>query len=233
MNLKPTRSLSQKLALYSVGVGAASLATGAKADFSVYSGPDVSGNTIHFDLQNSVPPSNSLGAPGHDFELQSKTSKSKAKIYNEMGSTYNPLIASQNRQGPGMMSTRAYAFKLNAGDTIGGQTFVNNAFLQDEYAPPPMSTAIPGYGLGDWHPSDRGFLGLRLTINGNNYYGWADVTLNNLDGTGPGVFTLHGYAFDLTAGEQITAGQVPEPGTVALLVAGAAGMVALKKRRKK
>jgi PEP-CTERM motif-containing protein len=237
MNPRTPRNLSHKLALYSLGVGAASLASAAKADFAVYSGPDVDGGTIHFDLQNSIPPaSNTTGTLGHDFELQSKTSKSKAKIYNEAGSMYSSSVLFTNRTGTGPnMAVRPYALRLNMGDTIGGvgQTFGTYAFLQNEYVPPVGSTANPGYGLGDWEPGDRGFLALRLTIGGSNYYGWADVTLNNLNGNAPGVFTLHGYAFDLTPGEPTTAGQVPEPGTVALLVAGAAGMVALKKRRKK
>ena len=225
MKLHGSRALSQKLALYGLGIGAASLASSAEADI-VYSGPvELSGNTIYFDLQNTaVPSASTTSVTGDDFEMKGNTSKSKAKIYN--AGTYNSSIAYSQR-GP---ANRDYALRLSMGDTIGSQSFSLNAYFQDNYA---GGTEPKGYGLGDWNAGDRGFVGLRLTINGNSYFGWADVTLNNLDGSGPGVFTLHDFAFDNVAGDMIQAGQIPEPSTVALLIAGAAGVLALKKRKQK
>jgi hypothetical protein len=215
------RPLAQKLVLYGLGAGAASLASHSEAGI-VYSGPvEFTADVIHFDLENAVGPS-TTSMPGDDFVLQSKsknrggTHKYSAKIYNDAGSNAaNPSVAFT----PGAPDN--YALRLSAGNTIGsGQTFITgDVYLNDN-------------GSGQWPSGSRGFLGLRLTLNANNYYGWADVTLNNVDESAPGEFTLHSYAFDTVAGQAITAGQVPEPGTIALLVTGAAGIAALRRRKK-
>ena len=61
------------------------------------------------------------------------------------------------------------------------------------------------------------------------FYGWAFVTLN---AAGSSEFTVNGFAYDTVAGEAIQAGAVPEPNSVLLLIAGAAGVTALRARRK-
>ena len=45
-------------------------------------------------------------------------------------------------------------------------------------------------------------------------------------------FTVKGFAYDTVANEAIQAGAVPEPNSVMLLIAGAAGVTALRARRK-
>jgi hypothetical protein len=94
--------------------------------------------------------------------------------------------------------------------------------------------------MGQWHVGDRGFLGLQITVNGQIDYGWADISLNN-GGSPParpgdpqdptGQFTIYGYAYD-DSGLPIGAGAIPEPSSLALLVAGAAGVLALRRRQK-
>ena len=225
-----SKFLSQRLVLYGVGAGAASLASSAEATIH-YSGPvEFSGNSIYFDLQNTVPPSTSLMVGSDDFHLQSKTtsmSGGKAGI-----STYGgAAVMYQTRFTPMTMSPKAYSLKLNAGTTIGASGSFTQfySYLQDTYTGPFHS----GFNQGDWSPGDRGFLGLRLTVGADTFFGWADVSLNTL--TSPGtVFTLHGYAYEDVAGMSIAAGAgaIPEPSTIALLVAGAAGILALKRRKK-
>jgi hypothetical protein len=81
-----------------------------------------------------------------------------------------------------------------------------------------------------WTPPMRGYLGLRIQLNNNTHYGWADVTLNK---TGADAYsnTLHAYAYNDAPNQPIVAGAIPEPTTAALLVAGAAGASALRRRR--
>lgn len=81
--------------------------------------------------------------------------------------------------------------------------------------------------------SDDNYTGFRMTdeTNGNAiYFGWARWHL------GPALNdasrTLIEYAYD-NSGAAITVGAVPEPGSLALLSIGAAGLVAYRRRQKK
>jgi hypothetical protein len=246
-----SRNLSQRLVLYGLGAGAVTVASQAEA--VVKSGPvDFSGDTIHFDLQNVTPPSTS-SMSNDDFAMKSNCSKSKAKIKGE--GSLCPAIGAVIRY------SRAYANRLSGNEAIGTQSFYQTAYFNDVNSGSPDTG---GNDAGDWHPGDRGFLALRIIINGDAFYGWADVTLNNLDCDGP-VFTLNRYAFNTDPNEIILAGEVkirknrrkkhdhipapsnactsvaanPTPASdhvaaaaIGLLIAGAAGVTTLKKRRK-
>ena len=83
-----SRSLGQKLLAYGLGAGAASIAGNANADV-VYSGTvDFTGNTVYFDLQNTVPPSSTIDA-NDDFALEQTSFPfgTKAKIVNQNANT--------------------------------------------------------------------------------------------------------------------------------------------------
>jgi hypothetical protein len=244
----PSTSLSQRLVLYGIGAGAVTAAVAARHpnNHIKYSGPlEFSGNTIHFDLQNVTPPSSSFTS-GDDFTMKSDCSQSKAKIKGE--GNYSPEI------GAVLRYSRPYAFRLQSGQTIGTQQFYSSAYFNDI-----DNGDGSGHNAGDWQPGQRGFLALRITVDCNNYYGWADVTLNNLDCNTP-VFTLHAYAINTEPNESIAAGEkkerkrhrsfpaptcsptptptptptpIPSAGAaIALLIAGASGVTALKKRQK-
>jgi hypothetical protein len=222
-------SLPQRLVIYGLGAGAASIASQAsQADGAIlYSGPvEFSGNTIHFDLQNVVPPSSSFNSPD-DFKMKSNTSSFVAKITGESVYGYNPQVVAFTQFG------RNYVSKLALNQTIGGASdFYYYGYFRGSNH------------FGQWSPGERGFIGLRLTINNVDYFGWADVTLNNLNGVGLPVFTLHGYAFKQEPNESILAGQKVEGGKkkkkgrgevvapILLLLAGASGIAALKRRKK-
>lgn len=219
----PHRTLAQKLALYGLGAGAASLATSANADIQ-YSGPlNFSGNTIYFDLQNTVAPSTAPD-PADDFLLSANATKMKASI-GSYGSSSGQVVSETRGAFP-----RDYALQLNVGTTIGsGSNFSTDGYFNNNYA----GGVVPaGYGLGDWTFGERGFLGLSILINAQTVYGWADVQFNNYDGSGVGSFTLFGYAYE-DNGMSIPAGAIPEPSTFALLAAGAVGVALLKRRKAK
>jgi hypothetical protein len=216
--------LPQRLVIYGLGAGAASIAS--QADGAIlYSGPvEFSGNTIHFDLQNVVPPSSSFNSHD-DFKMKSNTSTFVAKITGESVYSYSPNVVGFTQFG------HNYVSKLLLNQTIGG---ASNFYYYGYFR--------GSNHFGQWSPGERGFIGLRLTINHINYFGWADVTLNNLNGVGRPVFTLHGYAFKLEPNESILAGQKVEGGKkkgrgevvapILLLLAGASGIAALKRRKK-
>ena len=81
-------------------------------------------------------------------------------------------------------------------------------------------------------PNSRGFLGLEFTVGANTFFGYIQVQVNRSPGAGQPGFQFISAAYENTPGMAITAGAVPEPGTLALLAFGAAGVVALQRRRK-
>ena len=215
----PSPSLSQRLVLYGLGAGAASVAVSHADAAILYSGPvEFSGNDIHFDLQNVVPPSSSF-MPQDDFKLASKPSKGKAKIITE-GSYRPAFVGLIQPNGP-------YIDRLVAGQVIGS---TSNFYDGLGYFDGPNNH-------GEWLAPERGFIGLRLTINEKNYFGWADVTLVSITDEEEPVFILHSYAINLKAGQSIKAGQTRKRNEVVsplvLLLAGASGVTALKRRKKK
>jgi hypothetical protein len=91
--------------------------------------------------------------------------------------------------------------------------------------------AFGGHTYSQWKTPGTGFVGFRFSLGGpsNFYYGWARLTV---DGTPGNTFTLVDFAW-ADGGDQIATGQtvVPEPGSLGLLAVGAAGLLALRKRR--
>ena len=255
---KNRSNLTQRVVLYGVGASAVTAATvlagKGKSNHVIYSGPvNFSDNTIHFDLQNLTPPSSSFNS-GDDFKMKSDCSKAKAKIKGE--GKNSPQIAAakggDNAAAPsrnGSVGGRAYAFKFATNQIIGTQTFYPIAYFNYD-------------GSGNWQPGQRGFLALRIIVDCNAYYGWADVTFNGYGCSGP-AYTLNSYAYNSEPNESIKAGEIKEKGkhmaipapsctptpspslaagavtptnsgsavpAIALLVAGASGVLALKRR---
>ena len=73
--------------------------------------------------------------------------------------------------------------------------------------------------------------GFRFTneAGGTTHFGWLEVTF----GATAGERSITGYAFESTPGFGIQAGVVPEPATVALMLAGLAGVGAAARRARK
>ena len=79
-----------------------------------------------------------------------------------------------------------------------------------------------------WPTGTVGYIGFKIKRGAYSYYGWA-----LLDIVAPGETTVGGFAWEDTAGMDITAGAVPEPGSVALglLALGAAALGSWRRRR--
>jgi hypothetical protein len=87
------------------------------------------------------------------------------------------------------------------------------------------------FPYGNWPSPSTGFLGLRFGDGTNFNYGWAEVSLDSNSNV-----TLSRFAYNTVVNQEILAGQtssVPEPSSAALLVLGAAGLAAYRKRGSK
>jgi hypothetical protein len=84
---------------------------------------------------------------------------------------------------------------------------------------------------GNWPNGGDAYLGFEFTTSGQFYNGWAQIIASTGIPPGTESATLVDYAYDTTPGESIAAGEVPEPSSLVLFALGAAGIVALQRRR--
>jgi hypothetical protein len=113
---------------------------------------------------------------------------------------------------------------LNLGDAITlANTTVSGGNLMKSHIGPTYDYPWGGVANG----TSR-FLGVKFDIAGQSHLGWAEISLQkNIPSA-----TVLGYAYETVAGQQIAAGATtPEPSSLALFAAGAAGILALRRRR--
>lgn len=113
-----------------------------------------------------------------------------------------------------------YATALSFGDTIDAGATAGGPFA--------VSLAYPNNPNSEFDNATGAYIGLEFPINATSHFGWVRVTIDNAAGT----FVINDWAYNDTPGEGLFAGQVPEPGTLGLLAAGAAGLAAVRRRRK-
>ena len=87
---------------------------------------------------------------------------------------------------------------------------------------------IERHGYGQWGAIGDGFIGIRFNTGAGTQYGW--IRLHMDSGQPLNQYTLIDYAYG-DPGDLITAGQIPEPGSLGLLALGATGLLAWRKRR--
>jgi len=171
--------------------------------------PDLTGPTVAWDLDNG-------GVPDFRLQIEPSNGQEKSNLDQIDGSQAAGIAINANNN----------AAKLLLDDPIGSSTPFSNATdtktLLDESSATPQNY--------DWSKGDRGYLGLRLNLGGNIHNGWADVSINPIAGDSF-THTLYGYAYEDTPDAEILAGAVPEPSMATLLVAGAAGVGSLRRRR--
>ena len=126
---------------------------------------------------------------------------------------------------------------LSRGDTIGptipSDQFWGNVYGADHYISRQSRAnwqAVPGAWSGSLGLSGEFLVGFRLPTPSGYQYGWISVGMTGPD---PTVDTpiLTGWAYQTQPGQSITAGAVPEPGTLALGTVGSAALLFLKRRK--
>lgn len=200
--------------LAATGAGGVMLASPETADASiVYSG-----------IVNINIPSTTAG-----IYLNMVTGVFNASPGSAPGWDVNPWSSS----GLGLFNPTAPAGGVYVNTTAGGSTAVNMA---------PGATIGPAQLYGSngsttnaqWNlNSCNNLIGIRLQNEANAnqiHYGWMRVCLDGTAGGQPR--SIQDYAWENVAGTPILAGAtVPEPGSIALLAAGALGVV-IRRRRK-
>lgn len=125
---------------------------------------------------------------------------------------YVPFAAS------GFVGTGSYtATRLAKGDSV----TVNDTFVR--YSNSWNSASLNS----NWADGDRGFVGIKFDLDPGTgavtHYGWADITKNAGE-----TATLHAFGYNDTPG---AASEVPEPTSLLLLAAGAAGLPLWRKKK--
>ncbi len=214
--LKATSIKSTRWAAYAAaGAAAAAAASSADADI-FYSG------TINqaFDAApgNSVVQMFQLGAAGNFFTLQQRRGTSSGSAFFRIQGAASARFAGFNAS-TGSSSSHPYVSKLAFGDNIAGAQFINQF--------PGQMALNTGYDNSQWLSAGTGYVGFKFDTGAGTEYGWVRITMDS--GSPVNSFTVVDYAYG-SPGENLSIGQVPEPGSLGLLALGGVGLIAWRKR---
>ncbi len=154
---------------------------------------------------------------------------------------YPLALAAGDMIGPPMPG-QLFEFQESSNYATSGLTRRANRLIDEDQGFADGALASPPPGAANWAAlnGDVGYLGVRIDFNNSNNnifgatglnYGWIGVRITNAaDGTGEVV----GFGYETRPDTKILAGQVPEPGSIAITLAGGvslAAAVAWKKLR--
>jgi hypothetical protein len=212
MNPTPTNdsksaSRAKRLAAYSLAAGAA--ATGAaEADAQiVYSGPQNiaigTGFSQNVDLD---------GDSNYDILLK------------------NYVFGAGPYQGASVNFFPGKIVGFNAG-SLAYVSALATGFLIDSSSAGPTFLGSMAFGASNpnaqFNSVTDAYVGLSFPIGPATHFGWVRVDVTNSTST----FVIKDWAYEATAGVGILAGAVPEPTSLGLLAAGAAGVATMRRRR--
>jgi hypothetical protein len=132
---------------------------------------------------------------------------------------FGAVFASAKHRGSVIGANKAYFHK--------GTSWLMAFFARSHY----RSTSF-----GQWWYTERRYLGLKFTINGQVHYGWARLSV--YPPGGPQNVTLTGYAYETIPNKPIITGKIKgpdvitlEPATVGRLAQGASGISAWREKK--
>ena len=211
------RWMGYAVAAGAAGVGMLTVAQPAKADIIYTPGGPV-GNCFMYYTQTICDYSLSVANNGINNFLFSATQTFRG------GFVYGGHVVVNAYPGNGME-----VGPLDKGAVIGhGDPFGNYAILALGF----KAYGTPGTYTGPWWNVSNRFLGLDVTIDGQTYFGWAELSIPVSHHT-PSL-DIEGYAYNNVAGQPIEAGQTtstPEPGTLGLLALGSLGLGFWRRRK--
>ncbi|BAM03028.1 PEP-CTERM sorting domain-containing protein [Phycisphaera mikurensis] len=208
-----------------------SLAAGAALAGAVPASAAVMSRDLNLTFTNNDFSSNSLQTSGVDIDGNGTVTDVSVVLYNYGGTRFKGLIADLGVvQDDSLTSTAGgdgtpYARVLAPGETVGpassfdGLVAGNNQTMyldaEDDY-----------FGLGRPYASlTDALVGFQFTIDGEAHFGYVEVSYP--DQAGANILTLGTAFWESTPGAAIV---VPEPGSLALLAAGAGALAGYRRR---
>ena len=204
---KKSRKLERELIAYSLAAGTVLLgAAGASAaihhtDLGAGVVLDTDGASLDIDFDGG----------GAEFNIFFSTATDQVNVQAETASA-------SWRGTTSTASALDNGAEVNTGANWGRRTTGNGGNLAYYW-----SSAWTG---GDFIGTSDKYIGVKFDIGGDTLYGWIQVQVP-ADSTSA---TITGYAYNDVDDGSITAGQVPEPASLALLALGAAGIAAWRKK---
>jgi hypothetical protein len=214
--------------------------------------PFASAGTIYSGVQN-INQTESVGNP-ISYDLFLTPSQVTPFVFRAVWSeTLNPEPYSQEGVTlQGTTATSEYVLNttpffggpevIEAGEAIDGSATFGSAELYLVGIECSGKKCLPPKPIGRFSQNAPQFVGVRFTTSGGPFdglhYGWIRLTSDMHDINSPDrEYTIVDWAFESDPGVAITAGDtgsanVPEPSSLALFAAGAAGLAALRLKRK-
>jgi len=124
-------------------------------------------------------------------------------------------VAGFSVQGP--QRTYAYAYNLPKGNLINSLPFVSGGTM----------AFTSGFTYSQFVDSD-GYVGFKFESDEGTHFGWVQV---DMDASPVNAFTVVDYAWG-DVGDDVFAGEVPEPGSLGLLATGAVGLMLWRRKRR-
>jgi hypothetical protein len=234
----------KRLATYgtmSIAFAAVAVSQASGATIISYLGPSVtdsSGNPIYFDpLTASIDASPVAG----DYELLLQNSGTLARVGVFEGSLLNgaslrkfALSALDFSDSTQASSAARLPFGASIGPARKFNSFLGTLAEQSVHLSASGNVSGPFGHFNSTGGDVSGYLGLEILQGSIPEYGWANIVVHpNFS------VTLNGFALD-TSGAGVTAGELgivpppatPEPASILLLVMGAAGLAAYRRKRK-